>query len=249
MNNKAIISIDLNITRFTNDMYDNLLNMISQREDTNGDNIDIYLYNYIPKKYPYVTEGNNVNIFNYNGSKKKVALDIFQSLNTLSECLMKGYNTVYLLCGAVDRDILINVLQNLGIKVVLLVQENSSTSMCQQLIIDRIHPNVSDISTQKGISMTENSLNSINLSISDKNNSNCGQPLTESRSNVLNYNDNFNGNSISDKKEFLFKTNIQPNANPKMIDAENKLKILLDALTKSKSNSLKDEYEKLIHIK
>lgn len=239
MNEKAIISIDLNITRFTKDMYENLINTISETQD----NLEIYLYNYIAKKHSFIQESKNLHIFNYNGSKKKVALDIFQSLNTLSECLNNGFNKVYLLCGAIDRDVLINVLQNLNIKVVLLVQENSSTSLCEQLFIDRILPNPNDLSTIKSNLYSESSYSKTNATICDEYNNDCGKDT--SRNEINFQNESKEVNKIS-KKEFLLGTGIKPNANPKMIDAENKLRILLEALTKSKSDSLKKEYEKLI---
>lgn len=242
MNDKAIISIDLNITRFTKDMYENLINTISETQD----NIEIYLYNYIAKKHFFIQESKNLHIFNYNGSKKKVALDIFQSLNTLSECLKNGFNKVYLLCGAIDRDILINVLQNLNIKVILLVQENSSTSLCEQLFIDRILPNPNDISTVKSKLEIKNFNNESNSTVYNDYNNDCGNINTVNKNAFYKNIDDKKELNKNAKKEFLFNTGIKANNNPKMIDTENKLRILLEALTKSKSDSLKKEYEKLL---
>ena len=227
MNKQTMISIDLNITRFTKDMYENLINMIKK----SNENIQIYLYNYIAKKHTYVTKGENINIFNYTASKKKVTLDMFQALSTVSECLLHSYENVYLLCGSVDRDILINMLKELKVKVVLLAQENSSTSLCEQIIIDRILPKDSDT-----YPIYSNNLNKSNIKI-----------LTANKTTDVVANSNINNENLSLKKsQFPFNSFTEKPTNKNLDDVESKLKILLEALNKSKSDALKKEYEKLI---
>ncbi len=104
-----LLTIDLNTTRLNTQSYSHLI------ENIPSDNLEIHIYNYIEQKHNKLPFVNNEIIHNYNGSRKKVALDIPQALDTIELCAKNNYLQVYILCGEFESEFLFNKLNDMKV--------------------------------------------------------------------------------------------------------------------------------------
>ena len=104
-----LLTIDLNTTRLNTQSYSHLI------ENIPSDNLEIHIYNYIEQKHNKLPFVNNEIIHNYNGSRKKVALDIPQALDTIELCAKNNYLQVYILCGEFESEFLFNKLNDMQV--------------------------------------------------------------------------------------------------------------------------------------
>ncbi len=104
-------------------------------ENIPSDNLEIHIYNYIEQKHNKLPFVNNEIIHNYNGSRKKVALDIPQALDTIELCAKNNYLQVYILCGEFESEFLFNKLNDMQVNYSKIMP----TSLRQAETISTIH--------------------------------------------------------------------------------------------------------------
>lgn len=124
-----LLTIDLNTTRLNTQSYSHLI------ENIPSDNLEIHIYNYIEQKHNKLPFINNEIIHNYNGSRKKVALDIPQALDTIELCAKNNYLQVYILCGEFESEFLFNKLNDMQVNYSKIMP----TSLRQAETISTIH--------------------------------------------------------------------------------------------------------------
>ena len=124
-----LLTIDLNTTRLNTQSYSHLI------ENIPIDNLEIHIYNYIEQKHNKLPFVNNEIIHNYNGSRKKVALDIPQALDTIELCAKNNYLQVYILCGEFESEFLFNKLNDMQVNYSKIMP----TSLRQAETISTIH--------------------------------------------------------------------------------------------------------------
>ncbi len=124
-----LLTIDLNTTRLNTQSYSHLI------ENIPSDNLEIHIYNYIEQKHNKLPFVNNEIIHNYNGSRKKVALDIPQALDTIELCAKNNYLQVYILCGEFESEFLFNKLNDMQVNYSKIMP----TSLRQAETISTIH--------------------------------------------------------------------------------------------------------------
>lgn len=113
---KFLLTIDLNTTRLNAQSYSHLI------ENIPSNNLEIHIYNYIEQKHNKLPFVNNEIIHNYNGSRKKVALDIPQALDTIELCAKNAYLQVFILCGEFESDFLFNKLNDMNVNYQKIMQ-------------------------------------------------------------------------------------------------------------------------------
>ena len=104
-----LLTIDLNTTRLNNQSYLHLLS------ELNHEKCEIHIYNYIEQKHNKLPFNNGEIIHQYSGSRKKVALDIPQALDTIELCTKNNYLGVYILCGDFESEFLFNKLNKMKV--------------------------------------------------------------------------------------------------------------------------------------
>ncbi len=104
-----LLTIDLNTTRLNNQSYLHLLSELKHEK------CEIHIYNYIEQKHNKLPFNNGEIIHQYSGSRKKVALDIPQALDTIELCAKNNYLGVYILCGDFESEFLFNKLNKMKV--------------------------------------------------------------------------------------------------------------------------------------
>ena len=129
---KILISCDMNCTRITEQMYNNLLAKLTKYNGI----CHVHIYNYIAKKHTYITGKYCEQTHAYTGSHKRVVVDLEQALDTIKLASNDKYDMVYMLTGECESDILYNKLTSIN-------------TFCGKISLSPSGVTVSKISTNK----------------------------------------------------------------------------------------------------
>lgn len=131
---KAFLSIDLNTIRMTKEIFDNMIKDIS----TSYEIIQMNLYNFIQEKHSQYSLLDNTVVSLYQGGRKRVQLNMEQALDTAEFAIRNGPVSIFLICGELGSDILIDKLHKFNNQVTIINENQWVSKADKQIRIQRI---------------------------------------------------------------------------------------------------------------